>query len=113
MWELYVRLHLVRRAGRRRDLTRASTAWVSAVSQSRLLAALEPELSEQERAVVRRGRNANVGQIPKSAAMSEYRRATAFECLLGHLLVTGEEERLLRLLDRAAEKCGETTTDAG
>jgi ribonuclease-3 family protein len=100
-YELYVRLHLVERLGRSRDLQNAAVALVRASAQSRLLGVLEPELTEEERAIVRRGRNAGAGQVPRSASMIDYRRATAFECLLGHLLLTGQEERLLWLLDRA------------
>lgn len=100
-YELYVRVHLVERLGMTRDLQAAAVALVRASAQSRLLGVLEPELTAEERAVVRRGRNAGSGQVPKSASMIEYRRATALECLLGHLLLTGQEDRLLALLEKA------------
>lgn len=100
LYELYVRVHLVEE-GKSRNLHRPTTALVRAAAQSRILGRLEPELTEEERAVVRQGRNANIGQVPKNASMSDYRRATAFECLLGHLFFTGQEDRLRELLEKA------------
>jgi ribonuclease III family protein len=101
VYELYVRVHLVEREGMTRNFQPAATGLVRASVQSRILGALEPHLTEEELNVVRQGRNANIGQIPKSASMIDYRRATAFECLLGHLLLKGQEERLMELLPLA------------
>ena len=101
VYELYVRVHLVEQEGMTRNFQPAATGLVRASVQSRILGALEPHLTEEEANVVRQGRNANIGQIPKSASMIDYRRATAFECLLGHLLLEGREERLMELLPLA------------
>ena len=101
VYELYVRVHLVEREGLSRNFQPSATGLVRASTQSRLLGALEPELTEEEQRVVRQGRNANISQVPKSASMIDYRRATAFECLLGYLLLEGREERLLELLEKA------------
>jgi ribonuclease-3 family protein len=101
VYELYVRVHLVERLGLTRDLQAASSALVRASAQARVLDVIEDRLTPEERDIVRRGRNAGSGQVPKRASMSEYRRATALECLLGHLLVAGREERIIELLDQA------------
>lgn len=98
VYELYVRVHLVEQAGLTRNFQPVATGLVRASTQSRILGALEPHLTEAELNIVRQGRNANIGQVPKSASMIDYRRATALECLLGHLLLEGQEERLLELL---------------
>ena len=58
-----------------------------------------PLLSEEEAAVVRRGRNAHPHHsAPKSASAGEYAGATGLEALLGYLYVTGQGERLKELI---------------
>lgn len=101
VFDLYVRVHLIEHEGMTRKFQPAATALVRAATQSRMLSALEPVLTEEELNVVRQGRNANIGQVPKSASMSDYRRATGFECLLGHLLLERREDRLIELLQLA------------
>jgi ribonuclease-3 family protein len=109
VYELYVRTHLMQRGKRMPELHRAATRLVNAVTQARTYRALEPELTEVERAVARRGRNSGGGQVPRSASVSEYRHATGLECLFGHLLLSGEEERLLALLERCVKLAEEGT----
>jgi len=77
---------------------------VKASTQAAILKTLEIELTEEELAASRRGRNAKVGHTPKNAAMIDYRHATGFECLLGYLFLTRQEERLMDLLRRAVEE---------
>lgn len=103
VYELYVRVHLVQREGISRDLQSASSALARASAQSRILGVLEPLLTDEEQAMVKRGRNAGSGRGPKRAAMIDYRRATGFECLLGYLLLNGRDARLLELLEKAVE----------
>lgn len=79
-------------------LHKAAIRLVSAKAQSRILAHLEPELTDEERDVVRQGRNAKSGSVPKNADVLEYRHATAFECLLGYLYYCGAQERIQQLV---------------
>ncbi len=71
---------------------------VSAVYQCKAMEALKETLTPEEADVFRRGRNAK-SMVPKSATVYEYRMATAFEALLGYLLLEEREERLHELLD--------------
>jgi len=103
VYELYIRVHLVQREGISRDLQNASSALARASAQSRILGVLEPQLTDEELAIVKRGRNAGSGRTPKRAAMIDYRRATGLECLFGYLLLNGRDERLLELLDKTLE----------
>ena len=73
---------------------------VSAVMQAKAMHVLETGLSEQEAAIVHRGRNAK-SMVPKSASVSEYRAATAFETLCGWLLLTDQEKRLEEFMEQA------------
>ena len=60
---------------------------------------LMPRLTEKEKEVCMRGRNAHVGHVPKNADIGDYHNATALECLFGYLYLTGEQERINQLFD--------------
>lgn len=62
-----------------------------------LVELLEPLLTEEERDVYRRGRNAHLHAIPKHATAKEYARATGLECLFGQLFLEGKTERINQL----------------
>jgi len=102
VYELYVRTHLLARGVLKPgDLQRAAVAYVSARGQARVVHRLLPLLSEEEAAVLRRGRNAKSGTIPKNARVSEYRLSTGLESLFGYLYLTGQEGRLRELIAHA------------
>lgn len=96
---LLVRTHLLQKNLLVKDMHRAANEAVSAVSQARELARLLPLLSEEEAAIVRRGRNAHPHHgAPKSASVGEYAEATGLEALLGYLYLTGQSEKIRELL---------------
>ncbi len=72
---------------------------VNAATQAAMLTAIEGELDDGERELCRRAANSKHLQHPKHATDADYRRATAFEALLGMLYHLGREERLRTLLD--------------
>lgn len=99
VFEVAVRQHVIARPNLRpHHLHIQATKFVSAKAQSRMLALIEPQLTEQEQDVVRQGRNAKSGTTPKNANVLEYRHATAFESLIGYLYYTGEHDRLRGLI---------------
>ncbi|WP_460327152.1 Mini-ribonuclease 3 [Paenibacillus sp. YSY-4.3] len=99
VYEVAVRQHVIARPNLRpHHLHRESTKFVSAKAQARLLALIEPQLTEQEQDVVRQGRNAKSGTVPKNADVLDYRHATAFESLVGYLYYTGAHDRLRGLI---------------
>lgn len=73
---------------------------VSAVWQARAYKAIEGELTEEERAVFKRGRNAK-SHAPRSATVAEYHASTGFEALLGTLYLEKKEERLREVAELA------------
>ncbi|MFC7678172.1 Mini-ribonuclease 3 [Paenibacillus sp. GCM10028914] len=104
IYEIAVRQYLISLPNLRpHHLHRTATSFVSAKAQSRILAFLDPILTEEERDVVRQGRNAKSGSMPKNADVLEYRHATAFECLVGYLYYAGHHERLQELIKQAIE----------
>ena len=68
-----------------------------------------PLLTEEELAVFKRGRNAHVHTVPRSASRADYLRATALECLLGYLYLQGRRERINQLFAAMMEEEGYAT----
>ncbi len=102
IYDAYVRARLVGAGGGRpRKLHNSAVARVHAAAQARVLDKLEPLLTDAERDVIRRARNARPGHVPRSAKAADYHRSTAFEALLGFLLWTGQAERLSEVLASA------------
>ena len=97
--ELYVRKRLVLSGGKLGELNKAADGLVSAKAQCRALEKLLPLFTEAEHAVFKRGKNVHVNSVPKSAAPSEYRKATGLEAVFGYLCITGEEQRTEYLID--------------
>ena len=100
MFTFYVRMRLLPVSSHVQVIHTIAAKMVSAVMQAKAMHVLEPGLSEQEAAIVHRGRNAK-SMVPKSASVSEYRAATAFEALCGWLLLTDQEKRLEEFMEQA------------
>lgn len=80
-----------------KGLHRATVALVCAPKQAELAQRILPLLTEEEQAVFRRGRNANVHSIPTHASLAQYQQATALEALLGWLHLSGRHDRVEQL----------------
>ena len=80
-----------------KGLHRATVALVCAPKQAELAQRILPLLTEEEQAVFRRGRNANVHSIPAHASRAQYQQATALEALLGWLHRSGRHDRVEQL----------------
>lgn len=105
IFELVVRTVLVERKNTQAEkLHKAATKIVKAETQALMIEALKEELTEEELAVFKRGRNAKAVTRAKNATMSEYRRATGFETLMGYLYLKGDMERMIELVHLGAEK---------
>ncbi|WP_260984870.1 Mini-ribonuclease 3 [Paenibacillus xylanexedens] len=104
VYEVAVRQYLLSKANMRPNhLHRSATKLVSAKAQSRILTSIEAELTEEEQDVVRQGRNAKSGSVPKNADVLEYRHATAFECLVGYLYSSSQHDRMIQLIGLGIE----------
>ena len=102
--EQAVREHLIR-SGRVRPNTlhKEATKYVSAKAQASVVRVLLAEkfLTEDEEAVLRRGRNAKSGTIPKNTDIQTYKYSTAFEAVLGSLYLSGDFERVKEIIEKA------------
>lgn len=110
VYELLVRAWLCahgRATGK--GLHRAAVELVKAPAQAERAERILPLLTEEEAAVYKRGRNAHVHTVPRSASRADYLRATALECLLGYLYLQGRRERINQLFAAMMEEEGYAT----
>ena len=111
IYELFILTILVEKGNTQvNKLNQRANRLVKASAQSEMIEKLKPHLTEEEMAVFKRGRNAKSYTMAKNATMSDYRRATGFEALMGYLYLTEQWERMLELikLGMTEETKGET-----
>jgi len=101
VYELVVRTALVEKGNCPVNrLNKMASNLVKASAQSQMAARIESELTEEEAAVYRRGRNAHSPTMAKHASMGDYRRATGVEALVGYLYLKGDMARVLELMEK-------------
>ena len=101
VYELFVRTMILSREENVNKLHKKAVKYVKANAQAASLQRLERVLTDEEKSIVRRGRNAKINTAPKNADLSEYKRATGFESLLGYLFLSKKDKRLIELLEIA------------
>ncbi len=121
VYELLVRERIARTVNTSPSrLHHMSVAYVCAAAQHAALLAIQDSLTEQEQAVVRRGKNATKTTVPRHASPVLYRSATALEALFGYLFLLDRHQRIQELFAlicadfdrRAAETAGEESHPA-
>lgn len=109
IYDLVIRSVIVERANKAvNDLHKKATHYVKAEAQAKMIFSLQEELSEEEMAVYKRGRNAKSYTSAKNASINDYRNATGFEALMGYLYLMGRIDRMLELIQLGIEKSGMT-----
>ncbi|ERM91027.1 MAG: Mini-ribonuclease 3 [Caldanaerobacter subterraneus] len=104
VYSLYVRTKIVEKGNMKlAHLNEQTVKYVKASSQARSLERIYDLLTEEEKEIVRRGRNAKASTVPKGASVKEYRYATAFEALVGYLYLLERFDRLYFLLSLSME----------
>ena len=99
VYDLYVRTLLIETTGlTAHGLHMAAAKRVCASAQAEAFRRIEGELTEEEAAVYRRGRNGHMGTIPRSASIGDYRSATGLEAVIGWLYLKGNDARLTELM---------------
>ena len=98
VYELLIRTHLVTQGGvRAGEMHKTAITYVKAGAQARAADVIKEQLSEEELAVYKRGRNAKTGSLPRGATPAEYHAATGLEALFGYLYLRGEKDRIKEL----------------
>ena len=112
VYEVLIRTRVMNRGSMQvNKMHKKSASLVKAEAQARMIQALQEELTEEETAVYKRGRNAHSASSAKNASIRDYRMATGFEALVGYLYLTGQYERLLKLVHDGLERIGEFSRD--
>lgn len=88
-------------------MNKKTSSIVKAETQSKLIAFIEEDLTEEELSVYKRGRNAKSYTSSKNASVGDYRRATGFEALMGYLYLDGRYDRMTELVKKGLDSNGE------
>lgn len=108
VYELYIREYLVKNSTETANvLYRKSLKYVSAKAQEYIMSKIYDVLTEEEKAVYKRGRNANSNTVPKNTDIVTYKKATGFECIVGYLYLTKQKRRLDDLMRESIRSAGE------
>lgn len=98
IFDLCVREYLLRQDNMPANkLHQKSKAMVNATSQSKMYKELIEIVTEEEKAILKRGRNANSNTRAKNSTMIDYKNATGLEALFGYLYLKGEQDRINEL----------------
>ena len=101
VYELYVRQELINKTNLKpHRLHIEAIRYVKASKQAEILQKISDRLTEEEKDIVRRGRNAENHHLPKNASVQDYMYSTAFEALIGYLYLTKKDERLKEIFDK-------------
>ena len=75
-----------------------TSSFVQASTQSLMMRTMQEHLTDEEHGVYKRGRNAKSVSPAKNQSMTDYRRATGFEALLGYLYLKKDYKRMIDLV---------------
>ena len=81
------------------QLHRMTVSQVNAAAQAQAAEKIFPVLTDEERSVYKRGRNAKVNSVPHHAEIAQYHAATGLEALFGWLYLNGANDRLNTLFE--------------
>jgi len=107
VYELLVRSYLCVKGDHTvKNLHKDAVAMVNASYQAKFVEKILPELTEEEQAYYRRGKNSHTHAAPKAASPREYAMATGLETLFGALYLYGRTDRLSELFEKGMESHG-------
>jgi len=107
VYEMVIRTVIVERANKAaNELHKKAVKYVQAATQSAMIMALQDILTEDELAVFKRGRNSKSNTSAKNASITDYRKATGFEALIGFLYLMDDMDRVLFLVKEGIARVG-------
>lgn len=105
VYEIVVRIITISNGNRSINLINKDTIkFVNAGTQAMLADALAEDLSEEEATQYRRGKNSKPNTKAKNASLTEYKKATGFEALIGYLYLCEKEDRIIELCKLGFDK---------
>ena len=109
VYTLYIREKMLELPKNKSNVLHTYTnKYVSAVAQSLSMQKIKPILNEGELAVFMRARNYKTASAAKHSTISEYKRATGLEALIGYLYLTKQKERLEEIMALCKEAIDES-----
>ena len=104
VYELYIREHVIENSREQvNKLHKKTIKYVSAKAQAKVVTALDNELTDDEKDIIRRGRNAEANTVPKNTDVVTYKIATGFEALIGFLYLEKREDRLKDIINKSIQ----------
>ena len=79
------------------------SGYVKAEAQAVIMDEILGDLTDEEINIYNRGRNAKQKTFAKNASMSDYKKATGFEALIGFLYLSGLDDRMMELILKGVE----------
>lgn len=108
IYDLVIRTMVVEQGNARvNQLHKKVSNMVKASFQAQMIHKMQPYLTEEERSVYKRGRNAKSYTMAKNASVTDYRHATGFEALMGYLYLAHQFSRILELVKIGLEEADE------
>ena len=100
VYELFVRTTLTNNSNSKPNkLHIEAIKYVKAKAQANILSKISEKLTDEEKDIVRRGRNTENHHVAKNSNVADYAQSTAFEALIGYLYLTKQDERLKEILN--------------
>lgn len=104
VYDLIIKSLIIRKGNRPVNaMQRETSRLVQASAQSAMMRVMQEHLTEEEHAVYRRGRNAKSVSPAKNQSITDYRRATGFEALIGYLYLKQNYRRIVDLIKTGLE----------
>ena len=105
VYESYIREHIIKNNinDKVNALHKQAVKYVNAKAQASVIHEIEPELTEEEARIYKRGRNQKSNTSPKNADIVDYRHATGFEALIGYLYLDKQIDRLEEIVRKGIE----------
>jgi len=100
VYELFIRTYLINNSNAKpHKLHIESIKYVKAKAQADILKKISDNLTDEEKDIVRRGRNTENHHVAKNSNVADYSQSTAFEALIGYLYLTKQDDRLKEILN--------------
>lgn len=104
VFSLYIRKHFIVSTDKKNaDLNKCVNSIVCAGNQAKLMEIVRPMLEGDEIDIVNRAKNLHFNNIAKNSTPEAYTKATEFEALLGYLYLTGQDDKLQKIIDISLE----------
>jgi ribonuclease-3 family protein len=104
VWELFIRKFYIEKNLNIKNLNKKVKAMVNAKKQSEIFEKIFSSLDKEYQELGIRGKNSNIKSFPRSCSPYEYRKATAFEAIIGSLYINNEIDFIENIIKIYAEE---------